>query len=105
MKGQNKYWDGYQGEEYVLLDDLDCGSMGHNLKIWGDRYSFLADVDGETILIRPRRMIVTSLYAPDDQVFKWDCQMSENIRRKFKVIKMESKEQFTQSEQFTPFAN
>jgi len=88
LKGQNKWWDGYQEEESVIMDDFDTGSLGHHLKIWADRYSFLAEVKGGALHIRPKNIVVTSNFAPDDPKFEWDSVTIEAIKRRFKVIHM-----------------
>jgi len=88
LKGQNKWWDGYQDQDYVILDDFDTGSLGHHLKIWGDRYSFLAEVKGGTMHIRPKKIIITSNYSPEDPKFEWDSEMTAAVRRRFKCIQM-----------------
>jgi len=66
MKACNKWWDGYKGEKYVIIDDFDIDHKGlcHHLKIWGDHYPFLAEVKGATMMIRPEKIIVTSNYHP-----------------------------------------
>jgi len=87
-KLQNKWWDGYQGQEYVILDDFDMDSLGHHLKIWADRYGFIAETKGGALRIRPRIFCITSNYSPDDPHFKWDDVTRAAIRRRFHVIEM-----------------
>lgn len=84
LKAQNKWWDGYQGEKNVLLDDLDCKVLGHYLKIWADKYAFMAECKGSSIQIRPDNFIVTSNYTPE-QLFE-DPILAKAIRRRFYFV-------------------
>ena len=45
IKKCSKWWDSYKGEESVIIDDLDLNyeSLSHYLKVWCDKYSFLAE--------------------------------------------------------------
>lgn len=63
IKPQNKWWDGYNGEENVLLDDLDTATLGHYLKIWADQYKFTAESKGSSIVPTYKRFFVTSNYS------------------------------------------
>lgn len=92
-KQMNKWWDGYAGEEVVLIDDFDLAGqcLGHYLKIWADCYSFLAEVKGGTIRPVINTFIVTSQYTIDEIWKKskdgeWDYQMCAALFRRFKVV-------------------
>ena len=88
-KGMSKWWDGYNREEVVLLDDFapEHGKyLGYFLKIWADHYAFNAEVKGGMLNIRPDIVIVTSQYSIED-CFE-DAQTIAAITRRFKVIKM-----------------
>jgi len=85
LKPQNRWWDGYQGQKYVLLDDFDCKNvMGHYLKIWADRYSFVCESKGSSCVIRPQKFIVTSNYTPEQ--LHDDPIVASAIRRRFYFI-------------------
>lgn len=84
-----KWWDGYQGEEAVLIDDFDkeFWKLGYDLKIWADHYPFRAEVKGGSMMIRPKRIIVTSNWSIDEI---WnDEQLRGPLHRRFKEIKFE----------------
>lgn len=80
----NKWWDQYDGEECILLDDfeIDHKIFGHHLKRWSDKYSFTAEVKNHIQNIRPLKIVVTSNYHPK-QI--WDGDMLEAILRRFKI--------------------
>lgn len=82
-KMQNKWWDGYQGQDNVIIDDFDSKELGHHLKLWGDRYSFLAETKGGAINIRPKKIVITSNYKIED-LFE-DTVLAGAIKRRFTV--------------------
>jgi len=66
-RAATKWWDGYE-DGPALIEDFDKAHhfMGHDLKIWLDRYPFPAEVKGSQGEIRPSRIIVTSNYHPSE---------------------------------------
>ena len=90
LKAQNKWWDGYDGEDCVLLDDLDTDVLGHYLKIWADRYACTGETKGGTVHLRHKVFAVTSNYHPA-VLFK-DCIMYEAIERRFLIVEKGSLE-------------
>lgn len=84
----NKWWDKYDGEDGVLIEDMDTSHsyMGGYMKIWSDKYAFSVEVKCSADLIRPKIIIVTSNYSIE-QVFP-DPSIHKPLLRRFKVIHM-----------------
>lgn len=89
LKLCNKWWDGYKGEEVVIIEDYDKrhDGLAHHMKIWGDRFPFLAEVKGSALKIRPLKIIVTSNYAPS-QIWTSDADLAP-LERRYKLILMD----------------
>ena len=84
-KGLNKWWDTYEDQKTVLIDEWSpvYKIMTSHFKQWGDRYPFVAEIKGESRLIRPKRIIVTSNYTIQECFEPTDV---EPILRRFKQI-------------------
>lgn len=85
-KPLTKWWDSYQNEVEVIIDDMDpfhkC--LGYELKIWGDHYPFQAETKGGSLLIRPVSIIITSQYLP---TMIWDDQSTvDAIMRRYQIV-------------------
>lgn len=85
LKAQNKWWDGYCGQEYVILDDLDTSTLGHYLKIWTDKYACTGETKGGTTQLKHKLFVITSNYAPES-LWPEDPVMAEAVTRRCQVI-------------------
>lgn len=91
LKALNHWWDGYEGQEVVLLDEWELSSgkfLGHHLKLWSDRYPFRPEVKGGFLPVqRPKTFIITSNYSIDDCFGPGvDPELNRAIHRRFRSI-------------------
>lgn len=64
----NKWWDGYQGQLHVIMDDIgrEHHVLGQHLKIWTDRYGCILETKGGALVDNYQWFIVTSQYSIED---------------------------------------
>ena len=64
----NKWWDGYQGEEVVVMDDFmpEHKVLCQQLKIWSDRYDCILETKGGAVHSQYQWFIVTSQYSIEE---------------------------------------
>lgn len=89
-KPLNKWWDGYKGEDCILLDDVGLKQgewLGDLLKRWSDKYSFPGEQKGTTVQIRPKKIVVTSNYKIEE-IFQ-DATLCRALQRRFKEIEVQ----------------
>lgn len=86
IKMRNKWWDKYNFEDVVIIDDVDPTMepwLTGFLKDWADHHKFRCETKGSSVAIRPKQIIVTSQY-DINECFK-DPRTVEAIRRRFQV--------------------
>jgi len=87
LKQQNKWFDNYNGEETILLDDFDKAGdcLGHHLKIWTDRYACTGETKGSQVCLKHHRFVVTTNYTINE-LFGSDREMYRALLRRFTVL-------------------
>lgn len=85
LKNANKWWDGYVDQEVVIIDEWspEHACLASHLKQWADHHPFCAETKGGTMCIRPKKIIITSNYSPEE-CFEKPADL-EPIRRRFHV--------------------
>lgn len=83
----NKWWDSYDGQENVIIDDFDKTHawQGYHLKIWADKYAFQAEVKGGAHYVRPKKICVTSNWSPSE-IWGDTPQVLEPLLQRFHVV-------------------
>lgn len=86
IKDTNKWWDGYQGQDVVIIEEWspehEC--LASKLKKWSDHYTFGAEIKGGGKEIRPKKLIITSNY-PMDACFSKEEDLAP-LKRRFKIL-------------------
>lgn len=86
IKNVNKWFDGYQGEKAIIMDDLDDGhsGMAQLLKIWTDHYGCRFETKGGSVPSNHAVFVVTSQYSIEE-IFGEGTKASEALLRRFEV--------------------
>lgn len=74
---RSKFWDGYRGQECVVIDEFRGGiDIGHMLR-WLDRYPCLVEIKGSSVVLSATNIWITSNLNPRD----WYPDIDEETRQ------------------------
>lgn len=89
LKSQNKWWDGYCSQPYILLDDFDHSGqcLGHLLKIWADKWRCTGEIKGGQVNLHHKLIYITSQYEIDD-IWPGDehQELRDALNRRFRRV-------------------
>lgn len=61
----SKFWDGYSGQEHVVIDEYRGSIAISHLLRWLDRYPVLVEVKGSSAVLKATKIWITSNLPPD----------------------------------------
>ena len=81
-----KFWDGYTGQERVVIDEFR-GSIGiSHLLRWLDRYPCIVEVKGSSVCFQANKIWITSNLSPEDWYPDLDSDTKAALRRRFTTV-------------------
>lgn len=88
-RAQNKWFDGYNDEDVVVVDDLDKTHtyMAYELKKLADAFCYMVEVKNDSRYIRPKKCVVTSQYTIE-QIWFGEPETIVALNRRFNVIEV-----------------
>lgn len=92
-----KWWCGYNDEQGIIIDDIEPSHayMLFYLKRWLDRYTYIAETKNGHFKIRPKYIIITSNYHPN-QIWPGKTELDPIMQRFAKLVRFQ-KTPFTET--------
>lgn len=82
---RTKFWDGYRGQENVVMDEFRGGIDIAHLLRWFDRYPVIVEVKGSSVVLSAKKIWITSNLSPDDWYPDCDQETKAALRRRLQV--------------------
>lgn len=85
---RSKFWDGYRGQEHVVIDEFRGGiDIAHMLR-WLDRYPVIVEVKGSSVVLKATRIWITSNIPPEQWYPDLDEETKAALLRRLNVTHM-----------------
>jgi len=82
---RTKWWDGYRGQECVVIDEFRGDIDVANLLRWFDRYPVLVEIKGSSLPLSANKIWITSNLSPRQWYPTLDEKTVEALLRRLKV--------------------
>lgn len=84
---RTKWWDGYQGQENVVIDEFRGAiDIAHMLR-WLDRYPVLVEIKGASIPLKAKKIWITSNLPVDQWYLDADPETRAALNRRLRVTR------------------
>lgn len=84
---RTKFWDGYNGQENVVIDEFRGAiDISHILR-WFDRYPVIVEVKGSSVVLTAKNIWVTSNLSPEQWFPDCDSETLSALRRRLSVTR------------------
>lgn len=82
----SKFWDGYRGQQHIVIDEFRGSiSISHLLR-WLDRYPVIVEVKGSSVVFKGTRIWITSNISPEEWYPTLDKETFLALRRRFTKV-------------------
>jgi len=86
---RSKFWDGYDGQEHVIIDEFRGGiDISHMLR-WTDRYPVRVEIKGASRALMAKKIWITSNIHPDNWYPDLDEETRKALIRRMTIIKFD----------------
>nr|WQA30183.1 MAG: rep protein [Cressdnaviricota sp.] len=87
-KGPSKFWDGYEGQEVVIMEEVRSSALfdAGYINRWTDVYPCKGEIKGSTVWLKHRYFIITSNIDPREFCMRgnmFDPVLYEAVKRRF----------------------
>lgn len=80
-----KFWDGYQGQKNVVIDEFR-GTIGiHNMLRWLDRYPVIVEIKGSSVVLNAETIWITSNLHPSSWYPELDLETQAALLRRLEI--------------------
>lgn len=80
-----KFWDGYNGHEFVVIDEYRGNIAISNLLRWFDRYPVCVEIKGGATVLKATRIWITSNLHPRDWYATLDSATYQALERRLAI--------------------
>lgn len=87
---RTKFWDGYTGQEHVVIDEFRGGiDIAHVLR-WLDRYPVIVEIKGGATVLKAKSIWITSNLDPRQWYPALDNETSQALLRRLTITHFDS---------------
>lgn len=89
---RSKFWDGYSGQEHVIIDEFRGAiDVSHMLR-WLDRYPVIVEVKGSSRVLKAKKIWITSNLEPKKWYPDLDIDTLDALMRRLRVTHLLNKD-------------